>query len=396
MFTKLTLLQVVILALTAQAAPIVHIDPVDARNFPQQAERAILPRGINIPWKWVGPSIIGTVTLDHLGFEAPQNAPGQAATLGTAMPTGAATTSTMPGPSPAFDASQGPSTSATPAPAQGEVPIRPRPNKRPISWDNFAFPNSLQPPQQRSAIDSHPSPRSDTQDDITSAPAEFRRSEATRPVGRGINIPWRWVGPSIAGTVALDYIFMDSPPTPIGGPGTTMTYPAFSNAPATASPTNMNPTHMVRNEGAPPQVSHDLTRADATLRTRSASTSDFKTRASPTVTGLSPRGMEEAPLIASTEGYEKLAGSVGPKVSKVPIKWLGLGVLGGVVLDHLLSPLPRPYFHRQPNLRALDYIDHADVAGSKRSELEARMNLSWKWILGGTAGGLTLDRILLG
>ncbi|KAE8268824.1 hypothetical protein A4X09_0g3497, partial [Tilletia walkeri] len=212
MFTKLTLIQVVVLALTAQAAPIVHIDPVDARNFPQQAERAILPRGINIPWKWVGPSILGTVTLDHLGFETPQNAAGQAPTLGTAMPTGAATTSTMPAPSPAFDASQGPSTSATPAPAQGEVPIRPRPNKRPISWDNFAFPNSQQPPQQRSAIDSHPSPRSDTQPDITSMPSELRRSDATHHVGRGINIPWRWVGPSIAGTVVLDHLFMDNPP----------------------------------------------------------------------------------------------------------------------------------------------------------------------------------------
>ncbi|KAE8230632.1 hypothetical protein CF326_g4368 [Tilletia indica] len=387
MFTKLTLIQVVVLALTAQAAPIVHIDPVDARNFPQQAERAILPRGINIPWKWVGPSILGTVTLDHLGFETPQNAAGQAPTLGTAMPTGAATASTMPGPSPGFDNSQGPSTSATPAPAPGPIPIRPRPSKRPISWDSFSFPNLQQPPQQRdlSVIDSHPSPRSDT----------LRRSDATHHVGRGINIPWRWVGPSIAGTVALDHLFMDNPPTPIGGPETTMTYPAFSNAPTTASPgPSTNPTHMVRNEGAPSQVS-----VGATLRTRGASTSDFETRASPAVTGLSgpaSRGMEEAPLIASTEGYEKLAGSVGSKVSKVPFKWLGLGVLGGVVLDHLLSPLPRPYFHRQPNLRALDYSEHADVAGSKRSELEARMNLPWKWILGGTAGGLTLDRILLG
>ncbi|KAE8219225.1 hypothetical protein CF319_g7039 [Tilletia indica] len=380
MFTKLSLLQVVVLALTAQAAPIVRIDPVDAGNFPQQAERAILPRGINVPWKWVGPSILGTVTLDHLGFQNPsQEVAGQTVTPATAMPMDAATTSTTPIPPPASDNPQGP------------MPMRPRPGNRPISMDNVGFPFSyFQPKQQRglTPIDSDPSPRSD---------AEPGRSDATRHVGRGINVPWRWVGPSIAGTVVLDNLFMSNPPMPIGGPGTTMTYPAFSNAPATA---NMNPTHTVRNEGAPSQVSHvgaDLTRADATLRTRGASTSDFESRASPAVMSLSSRGVEEVPITASTKGYEKLAG-VGAKVRKVPFKWLGLGVLGGVVLDHLLSPLPRPYFHQSPNLnlRALDYSEHADVAGSKRSELEARINLPWKWILGGTAGGFTLDRMLSG
>ncbi|KAE8211051.1 hypothetical protein CF327_g5162 [Tilletia walkeri] len=383
MFTKLSLLQVVVLALTAQAAPIVRIDPVDAGNFPQQAERAILPRGINVPWKWVGPSILGTVTLDHLGFQNPsQEAAGQTPTPATSMPMDAATTSATLIPPPASDKPQDP------------MPMRPRPGNRPISMDNVGFPFSyFQPKQQRdlTAIDSDPSPRSD---------AEPGRSDATRHVGRGINIPWRWVGPSIAGTVVLDNMFMTSPPTPIGGPETATTYPAFSNPPATtsltAAGTSTNPSRVVRNEGAPSQVSH--VGADATLRTRGASTSDFESRASPAVMSLSrptARGVEEVPITAPRKSYQKLVG-VGAKVRKVPFKWLGLGVLGGVVLDHLFSPLPRPYFHRQPNLRALDYIDHADVAGSKRSELEARMNLPWKWILGGTAGGFTLDRMLSG
>ncbi|KAE8260156.1 hypothetical protein A4X13_0g529 [Tilletia indica] len=384
MLTKLSLLQVVVLALTAQAAPIVHIDPVDARNLPDEAERAILQRGV--PWKWVGPSILGTVTLDHIGFQTPQEAAGQSVTPATAMPMDATTTSATLIPPPASDNPQSP------------MPIRPQPGNRPISMGNVGFPFSYFRPQRRdlTAIDSDPSPRSD---------AEPGRSDVTRHVGRGINIPWRWVGPSIAGTVVLDSMFMTSPPTPIRGPETTTTYPAFSNPPATASltaaGTSTNPSRVVRNEGAPSQVgarATDLTHSGATLRTRGASTSDFESKASPSVMSLSrptSRGVEEVPITAPRKSYEKLAG-VGAKVRKVPFRWLGLGVLGGVVLDHLLSPLPRPYFHRQPNLRALDYIDHAYVAGAKRSELEARMDLPWKWILGGTAGGFTLDRMLSG
>ncbi|KAE8230631.1 hypothetical protein CF326_g4363 [Tilletia indica] len=331
MFTKLGFLPVVALAFMVQAAPVVPYDLLDAQNFHDQGERSILPRGINIPWKFVGPSILGTVTLDNLYFHNAQDAfawPGFGTTPAQTVP-GTSTPSPVPASSPP-PAATVPMRRSAYASYLGKYP----------GWEKDQVPRSQPPPQERgpTAVETPTIPPLDRKDQVRSSSVDPSDFDTTRPGGRGINIPWRWVGPSIAGTVVLDHLFMDNPPTPIGGPETTMTYPVFSNPQAAASPTAAGPST------SPTRVVNGK-RAD---------------------TSASPRS------------YEQLGENVEPTVRKVPIKWIGLGILGGVVLDRVLPHLPRPYFHRQPHLRALDYGERADAAGSKRSEHGDRINLPWK------------------
>ncbi|KAE8244608.1 hypothetical protein A4X13_0g6447 [Tilletia indica] len=111
---------------------------------------------------------------------------------------------------------------------------------------------------------------------------------------------------------------------------------------------------------------------------------------------LSSRGLLQGEDMETTrrgsEAGEGLGTAAG--ASKIPFKPMALGLVGGVALDHVLSSLPTPYFHSQPNFRSFDSNDNVVAAGIKRSELEPRA-LPWKWILGGGAGGLALDKLFI-
>ncbi|KAE8225573.1 hypothetical protein CF319_g1700 [Tilletia indica] len=95
-----------------------------------------------------------------------------------------------------------------------------------------------------------------------------------------------------------------------------------------------------------------------------------------------PRGFQDRVDLGAAAG-----------ASKVPFKPMALGLVGGVALDHVLSSLPTPYFHSQPNFRSFDSNDNVVAAGTKRSEPGG---WPWRWILDGPPEGLALEKMLIG
>ncbi|KAE8225258.1 hypothetical protein CF319_g1968 [Tilletia indica] len=504
MVAKLTFLNVAAtFALMTQAAPVARPDTNNAPRSLDRAKETMRPRGIQIPWKWVGPSILGTVTLDHLGFHNPNEGNGQpiwqqptghraqSSPQSSPHPSPTSPTQNFP-PPPSSPPPSGPNyanilgASTWPAPADSAVPAippgsnnvdpprtdpywwrPPRPDsslgKRPTIWQDPTA-SSSNPPQQRNlaADEIDQIPRTNSQTEADSKSAGFVQSDEQHHERRGITIPWRWVGPSIAGTVALDALLMDGT-TPTGGESSSA--PINLNAPPGSQGQTVSPVVMRDEVNVKPLDGEaaDLPAANKGQRGEDASVGSENRRdelsprgnirwawvlpsvfagatidhilshsfmrphnhpqasipahsspqivvqpspqpvqpspqpvqPSPHPYGTAPpssRGLQEEGMGATLTGYQRLSGSMKTAASKVPFKAIGLGLVGGAVLDHVLPPFPTPYFHLQPNLRLLDN-DNIVSVGTKRSELQPRFNLPWKWILGGAAGGFTLDKL---
>ncbi|KAE8244610.1 hypothetical protein A4X13_0g6443 [Tilletia indica] len=109
----------------------------------------------------------------------------------------------------------------------------------------------------------------------------------------------------------------------------------------------------------------------------------------------SARGLLQGEDMETTpEGFQAREDlGAAAEASKIPFKPVGLGLVGGAALDHVLSSLPTPYFHSQPNFRSLDSNDNVVAAGIKRSEPGG---WPWRWILDGPPEGLALEKMLIG